>query len=297
MTGIADMGSTLRIFRPAANVLAFYDGRVPGRRGYAAEPNWLDDGAYSLGICSYAIVDGSEAIVYDTHMSVTHAERIRAAVRDAGARHVRVVLSHWHTDHVAGNAVFADCEIIAHAWTLDALLAHQEDLESGRRPPAIKPLVLPTTTYTGTHTLAVGGTRIELRHVDIHSRDGTMLVLPGQRLLLAGDALEDTVTYVSEPEGLANHQRDLDRMAGWQVDRILPCHGDPGIIAGGGYGTGLITATQRYLDRLLRCRTEPVLREQTLRQFVADDLAGGCITYFEPYEAVHKANVARVAAL
>ena len=296
-SSIAPLGSTLRVVQPATNILAFYDGRVPGKRGYAAGSNWVDEGAYGLGVCSFAIVDGAEAIVYDTHISVPHAEIIRATLRQAGVRNIRVVLSHWHRDHVAGNAVFADCEIIAHQWTLDALIANKDAIESGRRPPPIAPLVLPGTVYQGTLALRVGNLAVELRHVDIHSRDGTMLVLPAQKLLLAGDALEDTVTYLSEPNGLANHLRDLARMAGWDVERILPCHGQEDRIAAGGYGKSLVSATQHYLERLQRCRDEPALREQSLRSFLASELAVGSVTYFEPYEAVHKLNVAAVLAL
>ena len=68
----------------------------------------MDDGALSLGIASYAIVSGSAALVYDTHVSLEHARRIRALLEDDGARTFTVVLSHWHLDHVAGTAAFAD---------------------------------------------------------------------------------------------------------------------------------------------------------------------------------------------
>jgi glyoxylase-like metal-dependent hydrolase (beta-lactamase superfamily II) len=92
-----------------------YDGRLEGVRAHSDEPNWQDDGAYSLGICSYAIVDGAEALVYDTRLSIAHAEAIRHTLHAMAVRSIRVVLSHWHDDHVAGNEVFADCEMIANA--------------------------------------------------------------------------------------------------------------------------------------------------------------------------------------
>ena len=195
------------MLHPAPGVLAFYDGRVPGRRIHSAAANWVDDGAYELGVASYALVFGEEALVYDTHISLPHARFVRRTVEEAGARRIRVVLSHWHLDHVAGNAVFADCEIIAHALTTRLLREHRAAIEAGTHAgaPAIDPLVLPTTTYEGTLALEVGGVPVELRHVDIHSRDGTVLVLPGTGLLLAGDALEDPVTYVAEPARLEQH--------------------------------------------------------------------------------------------
>ncbi len=55
----------MRIFRPAEGIFAFYDGRIDGYR-FAEGPNWVDDGALSLGISSYAVVDDGEALVYDT---------------------------------------------------------------------------------------------------------------------------------------------------------------------------------------------------------------------------------------
>lgn len=58
-----DLASTLRILQPAPNIIAFYDGRVPGVRACSDKPNWLDDGAYELGVCTYAIVSGSEALL------------------------------------------------------------------------------------------------------------------------------------------------------------------------------------------------------------------------------------------
>ncbi len=59
----------MRVLRPAPNVLAFYDGRATAT-ATPSEDNWVDEGALSLGIASYAIVDGGEALVYDTHVSV-----------------------------------------------------------------------------------------------------------------------------------------------------------------------------------------------------------------------------------
>ena len=59
------------------------------------------------------------------HLTIVGIERIDAAIRATveklGARRIRVALSHGHLDHIAGNAVFGDCEIIAHRLTGEAL--------------------------------------------------------------------------------------------------------------------------------------------------------------------------------
>ena len=175
------LGSTMRLLRPAPNVLGFYDGRIDGVRAWSDEPNWLDDGAYALGICTYAVVDGPQALVYDTHISLPHARIVRQTLEAMGVSSIRVVLSHWHDDHIAGNQVFQDCEIIANTLTASALKDNRAEIEGG--VPPIKPLVLPNRTFEGSLDLTVGSIAVELRQVEIHSHDGTVLFVPETGLL------------------------------------------------------------------------------------------------------------------
>ena len=288
----------MHTLRLSDNLLGFYEGRTPGA-GDDPAASWVEDGALSLGVCSFAIVDGAEAIVYDTHVSVDRARAIRATLEQLGARRIRVVLSHWHLDHVAGTEAFADCEIIANRLTAGLLLEHREAIEAGTHhgPPAIAPLVLPTTTFEGRMDLDTPSLRVELVELDIHSRDATVIHLPGEGLLLAGDTVEDTVTYVSEPERLELHLGELDRMRALGAERIQPNHGSRTAIERGGYAPTLIDATQRYVRRLLATAGEPAERHSDLQAFVADELAAGWIEWFDPYQRVHIANLGAVATL
>jgi cyclase len=282
----------MRTLRPTEHVYAFYEGR-DGKR-HAESPNWVDEGALSLGIASYAIVDGDEALVYDTHVSVDRAASVRRTLEQAGVERITVLLSHWHLDHVAGNAAFADCELLAGARTHELLTRHRTAIEAGtlEGPPAIYPLVLPTRVLDGRTRLTVGRLELELLPFEIHSDDATVVWLPEQRMLLAADTVEDTVTYVGEPDRLEIHLAELDRLAQLGPERILPSHGDPERIAAGGYaGDGLIRATQDYIRALLRIRREPALRDTELRELLAAPLEAGWISYFPPYEEVHQANL------
>jgi glyoxylase-like metal-dependent hydrolase (beta-lactamase superfamily II) len=284
----------MRLVHPAPNVLGFYDGRVDGVRIWSDEPNWLDDGAYMLGICTYAIVDGSQALVYDTHISLAHARFIRRTLEEVGVTSIRVVLSHWHDDHIAGNEVFKDCEIIANSLTASALGRGRAGIESGN--PPIRPLVLPDRTFDDSLSLTVGAIPVELRQVEIHSHDGTVLLMPDAGLLLAGDTLEDSITYVSETEHLEEHLIHLERMASWVFDRILPNHGSFEAIEAGGYDRSFITATEAYVRRLLACRQDPDLAKQDLKTFGAGMFSTTAVEYFAPYEIVHRQNVEAVVA-
>jgi cyclase len=285
----------LHVLHPSAEVLGFYEGRT----GTADAPieSWVDDGALSLGICSYAFVDGEDAIVYDTHVSVERAREIRRTLEELGVRRIRVVLSHWHLDHVAGTEAFADCEIIANRLTAELLAEHRAAIEAGtfEGPPAIAPLVLPTTVFDDVMELETRNHVIELVQFEIHSSDATVLHLPGQGLLLAGDTVEDTVTYVSEADRLERHLEELTRMRALEASRILPDHGSRARIEAGGYGPTLIDATRAYVGDLLARAGEPIEQTGDLRAFIADQLADGSLEWFEPYERVHRSNLAAVA--
>lgn len=289
---MAEITSTLRIFEPSPGVFAYYDGRIEGKRLHSPAPNWLDDGAYSLGVASYAIVDGSNALIYDTHISLPHARAIRDHVEGLGATSIQVVLSHWHNDHIAGNEVFADCEIIALQLTAEAMEENRDRI-SNREPP-ISPLVMPNSLFERRLELRVGTRHVELHHFDIHSADGTILWLPEEKLLLAGDTLEDTVTYIAEAENIATHIRELERMATWPVGRILPNHGDPGRIASGGYQPSLISANRSYLQRLSDPEEFARSARLSLEEFVKADIDSGAVLYFAPYEEVHQKNRAAI---
>jgi cyclase len=286
-----------RVLRPAEGIYAFYDGRVEGYR-YAPERNWVDEGAIALGIASYAIVSDGEALVYDTHTSIEHARFVRTSLEDEGVGRFTVVLSHWHLDHVAGTEVFADCEVTSSERTAELLERFRTKIERGELegPPAIDPLILPTRTFPDELELTVGDVKVRLIHTNIHSDDATVAWLPGYRILLCGDTLEDTVTYVDEPQSFGAHLENLEMLRRLDPARILPNHGDPDMIAAGGYPAGLITATERYIRALQRCREEPAVREVPLRELVAESLDAGWISYFEPYEAVHRENLDTVAA-
>ena len=288
----------LRVFHPHPAVYAFYDGRVSGYR-FSPEKNWLDEGALGLGIASYAIVSGDHALVYYTHVSVSHASEIRDILsREAGVTKFTVLLSHWHLDHVAGTAAFSDCEVLATQRTADHLVRRKETIEAGtyEGPPAISPLILPTRTFSGSLSFDLGGIPLEFIEANIHSDDAAVIWWDAERLLFAGDTMEDTCTYVMEPENLSVHLTDLERLDALAPHRILPNHGDPDIIATGGYNRGFNRATQQYVRALLRCKTDAALRELPLSELIQGPIGNGWVTYFDAYEQVHQENLETVVS-
>lgn len=291
MTGMLD---DFRIFEPYPGMFAYYDGRIAGKRLYSEEPNWLDDGAFSLGIASYAIVDGNEALVYDTHITLDHARAIRAHLEALGVSKITVILSHFHNDHIAGNEVFADCVIVANGATARLLEAEKPRIDT--RLPKIDPVIMPNSLFDGSRLITVGSRTVELHEFNIHSPDATVLWLPEERLLFAGDTLEDTVTYMTDPAALALHLEELKRLRSFPISRILPCHGDPERILGGGYEPSFIDATIRYVDAMNDQAPEPEIWRKPLAQAISEDVKSGALIYIPAYEDVHASNVALLKA-
>lgn len=287
----------LRIYEPHPGIFAYYDGRVPGH-ALLAGPNWMDDGAIALGIATYALIEGDQALVYDTHVSPAHGAAIRAHLEGRGARHFTVIYSHWHLDHVAGTAAFSGAQVIANARTDFHLRTQSAAIEAGTLQglPAINPLILPSRTFTGQIALRFGSREVHLIEANIHSDDATVLWLPAERILLAGDTVEDCVTYVGEPADFLVHLRDLDRLSALGPAYVLPDHGAPEIIAAGGYGPAIIPATQSYIRWLMRLETEPGLAHTPLAAVIAADLQQGTLVWFDGYEDIHRQNIVRACA-
>jgi glyoxylase-like metal-dependent hydrolase (beta-lactamase superfamily II) len=82
----------------------------------------LSDGVYAVihktggyAICNSGIIDlGDETLVFDCFISPKAAEDLKKAAEELTGNKVKyVVNSHFHNDHVRGNQVFADVQIIS----------------------------------------------------------------------------------------------------------------------------------------------------------------------------------------
>lgn len=259
---------------------------------------WVADSAMKLGVGTYVIHRGEEALVYDTFTSPAQARWVRNHLEKLGIKRFTVALSHWHLDHVAGNEVYADSTIISSALTRTRLLENQGPIEGGELwgPPAIAPLVMPTLTFEGQMKLYVGDLEVQLRQVNIHSQDSTLLYLPKDRLALVGDTLEDSLTFMVEVEGLAEHVSGLKKLRELDIARIYPNHGDPQVITRGGYDKTFIDATVDYISQVLTRAHEPNYLSGTMEEYLAESVARGWVHLYEPYRAVHEMNLQLVHA-
>jgi cyclase len=287
----------MRVFKINDYLISFYDGRPPPAPRPPESSNWADYGALDVGVSTYVIRRGDQALIYDTFPTVQEAKWVRDYLAKAGVKRFTLVNSHWHLDHVGGNAVYADVDRIATDKTIQLLMANKASIESGTKwgPPVIKPLVIPNIGISGDTTYYVKDIKVELRPVNIHSEDGLVIYLPHDRILLAGDTLEDTVTFIAEPENVVAQYNNMRQLKQWDIDRIYPNHGNPDVIAHGGYQTTLIDATLSYLRKVISRSHDPDYLQGSLEDYVGDSVKNGWVSIWWAYYAPHKANLNKVS--
>jgi glyoxylase-like metal-dependent hydrolase (beta-lactamase superfamily II) len=295
LAGAAEMN--MRVYPINDHLLGFYDGRPAETATAAGKQNWADFGAMNVGVATYVIHRGDRALVYDTYPSTKQAQWVRRYLEKIGIRHFTVVNSHWHLDHVGGNAIYADMDRISTDKTLQRLTEEKSAIQAGTEwgPPAIDPLVLPNIIISADTSFFVDDIQVELRPVNIHSEDGLVVYLPKDRILLAGDTLEDTLTFIAEPEQIPAQIRNLEQMKRWNIDRIFPNHGNPDVIANGGYRTTLIDATLDYLHRMVARAHDADYLTGSMQDYVHDSISKGWVTPWWAYREAHQTNLTVVA--
>src|ERR1700679_2273903 len=128
--GVADAAEmNMRVFELNDHLLSFYDGRPAESKAPHGAHNWADFGAMNVGVATYVVHRGDRALVYDTYPSTQQAQWVRDYLVKAGIRHFTLVNSHWHLDHVGGNAVYADVDRISTDKTLQRLTAKKAAIE------------------------------------------------------------------------------------------------------------------------------------------------------------------------
>ncbi len=195
------------------------------------------------------IVGPDHLLAVDTLGPPVHARAFKAAAVNAtGKTFGRVVNTHHHRDHTNGNCFFAPAEIVAHAYTRDAVIEQgiparpyedRPQWQDGMRELRLAP---PTTTFTGTVTYRYGDTLVELIPMGpAHTWGDVAVYLPQRRILFAGDIAFSYVTPPAHNGHISKWIDAIDRIMAMDVEVIVPGHGPIGT-------KNELAATRAYLE-------------------------------------------------
>ena len=230
---------------------------MPGHSWFATTK--IDDDTYLIGepphVNSYLIVGRDRAVLFDTGMGIAN---IRQVVEDLTDRELLVVNSHYHFDHIGGNALFTDIAIhesgagpLAEEVPPEWLIAYGEftgrmldacrvfrdaderffhllsdQITARDLPPGFDfatwriPPSVPTSLLHDGDVLDLGGRALEVLHTPGHTPDGICLLDTGNGALFAGDTLATGPHYAHLPDSDVDSFTTSTRRLAGDVRRI-----------------------------------------------------------------------------
>jgi len=201
------------------------------------------------------IVVGSRSVlVIETAMGARNGARILAEAQRLGeGRKLLLTTTHFHPEHAFGAAPFAGAATyvanLAQARELHDKGREYVEMFSGFGPGLAElldgvDLVAPDVTFDGgSAQIDLGGITAELHEIGpAHTRGDMVVWLPGQRILFAGDLVEDRFLPIFPDDDAIGPRwlAALDRLEAFAPRVIVGGHGDVG-------GTELIGALRGYL--------------------------------------------------
>jgi cyclase len=210
--------------RLAPNVYAYSQGGGPTMSG---------PGVSNAGL----IVGADYAMAIDAMQGPLPAKAFIGAAKQATGKDIgRLVNTHHHGDHVAGNQFFTHAEISSHPYCREEVLKAVANTPKMWTPTpgvadAAEPRVLvpPTVTFKDDVTYFIGGNEVQFRFAGpAHTWGDVMAYLPKQKILFAGDVAFFWVAPYANNSYISKWIETCDKIAGWDVDVIVPGHGPIG---------------------------------------------------------------------
>jgi glyoxylase-like metal-dependent hydrolase (beta-lactamase superfamily II) len=182
------------------------------------------------------VVTPEGVVVFDALGTPALGEAMLAAIRTVTRQPVRrVIVSHYHADHVYGLQPFkaAGAEIWAHRKSLDYFTSGQAEERLAQRRRDLFPWVddrtrvlRPDFLFDGDVDFRLGGLTFRLLYAEgAHSPEDVMLYVAEDRLLFAGDLLfAGRVPFVGNADS-KGWLLAMDKMIAQQPAVVVPGHG------------------------------------------------------------------------
>jgi glyoxylase-like metal-dependent hydrolase (beta-lactamase superfamily II) len=208
----------------APNIYAYIQGGGPAKN--------------NVSVSNAAVIVGDEGILlFDALAVPIHAKNMVAAIRKVTDKPFKyIVTSHHHGDHIGGNQFIPDNPVImSHPYCRDevvkqvpgpALWPKREGWADGTEPRKILPA---TQTFDGNLTFHIARTEVRIMPMlPAHTYGDLVMHLPEHKLLVAGDVGFFYVAPFCQNANPSSWISICDRIAGMDVERIVPGHGPLG---------------------------------------------------------------------
>lgn len=239
----------------------------------------LSDHAYAYtaqGDPNTGIIIGDDAVmVIDTQATPIMAQDVIHRIRSVTDRPIKyVVLSHYHAVRVLGASAYRPEHIIASQDTYELIRERGEaDMKSEierfprlfRAVESVPGLTWPTLLFQKQMTIWLG--KLEVRVMQIgrgHTKGDTVVWLPADEVLFAGDLVEFDATPYAGDAYFADWPAALDAIAAMKPRALVPGRG-AALKTHAEVAQGL-EGTRSFVAELYRCVQEGARQGKTLRE-------------------------------
>ncbi|MBA3534759.1 MAG: MBL fold metallo-hydrolase, partial [Ardenticatenales bacterium] len=199
------------------------------RRERVSEDIYIFTSEMYAQVTASVILTEEGAIVIDTLPFPAESREMADFVHrrhSAGARYV--INTHFHADHVYGNYLYPEAQVIGHhrcrgsllnitSIQLDQAKANTSGLEDVS-------IVAPTIVFQNEMGLHLGNRSLRLMHLPGHSEDGIGIFVDGDRILFSGDAVMPVPYFgAGDPATLRS---TLEHVAELSPENIVQGHGE-----------------------------------------------------------------------
>ncbi len=200
---------------------------APGAYAYTAE-----------GDPNSGVIIGDDAImVVEAQATPRMAKEVIAKIRTVSDKPIKyLVLSHYHAVRVLGASEYKADEVIMSDKTLEMIheRGKQDWLSEFQRFPrlfrgheSIPGLTYPSITFSDSMSVDLGNKRVVIKHMgEGHTRGDTVVWLPEDKVLFAGDLVEFNATPYCGDAQLSKWPSTLDALTKLAPKALVPGRGD-----------------------------------------------------------------------
>jgi glyoxylase-like metal-dependent hydrolase (beta-lactamase superfamily II) len=230
------------------------------------------------------LIEGThEVLLVDAQLTKTNAEKVLQAIKATGKPLSIIYITHEHADHFLGLEVFKEAypgvRILANSKVVDRInRVYQEKIDKwkGLLGPDAASQVVAVSKYDE-DVIQFENSKIEiLKHLQGDTDENTMLWLPGQRTLIAGDVVfNDLHVYTAETDSAARKRwlDSLEKIRNLKPAAVIPGHSKVGARID---ATSAVDFTEKYLlifeEELKKAKTPDDLVKAMQEQFPSADL-------------------------
>ena len=185
------------------------------------------------------VIEGEhEVMLVDAQLTKTNAERVLEEIKETKKPLSIVYITHEHADHFLGLEVFREAypgvRIIANFAVVDRInKVYQEKIDKWKKilGSGATSRVVAIEKFDG-NFIEFEGAKIEvLKNIQGDTDENTMLWIPGQRILIAGDVLfNDMHVYTAETDSKARGKwlNSLQKIRELKPSVVIPGHSKVG---------------------------------------------------------------------